>query len=46
MLERVKKARNQAFVVEAAAFVLRMGVRAKQEDREADGGEVSEPSIE
>ena len=30
MLEMVKKTRNQAFAVDAAAFVLRMGARAKQ----------------
>ena len=46
MHEMVKKTRNQAFVVDAAAFVLRMGARAEQGDREADEGEVSEPSIE
>ena len=42
----VKKTRNQAFVVDAAAFALRMGARAEQGDGEADGGEASEPSIE
>ena len=46
MLEMVKKMRNQAFVVDAAAFALRMGARTEQGDGEADGGEASEPSIE
>ncbi len=46
VLEMVKKTRNQAFVVDAAAFALRMGARAEQGDGEADGGEASEPSIE
>ena len=45
-LEMVKKTRNQAIVVDAAALVLRWGARARQGSGEADGGETSEPSIE